>query len=133
MASLTSHASRLAPTADEHPLASENWKRVCARLRAELGDAKFDSWFARIELDSVENGAAALSVPTKFLKSWIQLHYLDRIRAIFAAEMTDIREIEIRVRSSSRAPSRPGRASENDAQLSAPTQRNEPATGHLSV
>ncbi len=133
MASLTSHASRMTPTADEQPLSGENWKRVCARLRAELGDAKFDSWFARIELDSVENGAAILSVPTKFLKSWIQLHYLDRIRAIFAAEMTDIREIEIRVRSSSRTPSRPGRANENDTQLSSSTQRSELATGHLPV
>ena len=97
-----SNASRKIPAAEAEPSMDDRWKRVCRRLRAELGDAKFDSWFARIELDRIDANAAHLSVPTKFLKSWIQLHYLDRIRAILATEMPEIVEIDIRVRSSSR-------------------------------
>lgn len=106
----------------------ERWKRVCRRLRAELGDAKFDSWFGRIELDRVDGGAAFLSVPTKFLKSWIQLHYFDRIRAIFAVELPEITEIEVSVRSSLRTPGRmaPGTASVAPARSAATPEPSRP-------
>ncbi len=97
----------LATTTEDFDLpTAERWKRVCRRLRGELGDAKFDSWFGRIELDRVEGDAAYLSVPTKFLKSWIQLHYIDRIRAIFAVEMPEVSEIDVSVRSSLRVVAR---------------------------
>ncbi len=78
------------------------WTQVCRRLRGELGDAKFDSWFARIELDRIESRTAHLSVPTKFLKSWIQTHYVDRIRAALAAEIAGVETIAIHVRSAVR-------------------------------
>ncbi|MFO1117579.1 MAG: chromosomal replication initiator protein DnaA [Beijerinckiaceae bacterium] len=94
------------PIRNEDSSMQQGWKKVCRRLRAELGDAKFDSWFGRIELDRVEGNAAFLSVPTKFLKSWIQLHYLDRIHAIFSVELPEITEIDISVRSSVRGPAR---------------------------
>ena len=92
------------------------WSNACRRLRAELGDAKFDSWFARIELDRLEDRTAYLSVPTKFLKSWIQLHYIDRIRAALLSERADVVEIAIRIRSSTRAPLRaPAATSKEEA------------------
>lgn len=50
---------------------AEAWNRSCRRLRAELGEDVFSSWFGRLELDSVRDGVAHLSVPTRFLKSWI--------------------------------------------------------------
>lgn len=49
----------------------ENWSRVKERLRAEVGEDVYSSWFARIELDAIEQGTVRLSVPTRFLKSWI--------------------------------------------------------------
>ena len=45
------------------------WRRCCERLRAELGEDIFNSWFGRLELESVAGGQARLSVPTRFLKS----------------------------------------------------------------
>ena len=53
---------------------AEAWRRCCRRLRAELGEDVFSSWFGRLELDGVRDGVAQLSVPTRFLKSWIQSH-----------------------------------------------------------
>ena len=49
--------------------ASDVWARVKRRLRAELGEDIFASWFGRLELDSVIEGCAYLTVPTRFLKS----------------------------------------------------------------
>jgi DnaA N-terminal domain len=42
------------------------------RLRAELGEKVFSSWFGCLELDALADQDVYLSVPTKFLKSWIQ-------------------------------------------------------------
>jgi chromosomal replication initiator protein len=90
---------------DETPAGSteEAWGRTGRRLRAELGEAVYSSWLARLELTRIENGVAHLSVPTKFLKSWIQSHYTDRIRSILASEFGNIDRLNVDVRSSSKA------------------------------
>ncbi len=82
------------------------WARVKRRLRAELGEDVFASWFARLELEGVSGGAARLTVPTRFLKSWIESHYLDRVLATFRAECEGVTRIEVGVRGHS-APQRP--------------------------
>ena len=58
---------------------AEAWARVKRRLRAELGEDVFTSWFARLEIEAVVEGCAHLTVPTRFLKSWIEAHYADRV------------------------------------------------------
>lgn len=80
------------------------WTRVCQRLRAEFGEDVYSSWFARLELDRVERGVACCSVPTKFLKSWIQSHYNDRIIPVISAEIPDVRGLAIEVRTVMRRP-----------------------------
>jgi chromosomal replication initiator protein len=77
------------------------WARVKRRLRAELGEDVFASWFARLELEAVSGGTARLTVPTRFLKSWIESHYLDRVLNTFKAEVEEIARIEVGVRGSS--------------------------------
>ncbi|MGH6818153.1 MAG: chromosomal replication initiator protein DnaA [Methylovirgula sp.] len=80
----------------------ESWAAICRRLRAELGEAVFSSWFARLELDGLSDQVAHLSVPTKFLKNWIQMHYADRILTAVVGEFRDVKQIIVGVRSSSR-------------------------------
>src|SRR5712691_13393980 len=64
----------------------ERWTRVRDRLRAEVGDDIYSSWFARMELEGSEGETVRLSVPTRFLKSWIQSHYAERVLACWQAE-----------------------------------------------
>lgn len=86
---------------------AECWRRTCRRLRAELGEDIFNSWFGRIELDAVRDGVAYLTVPTRFLKSWIQSHYTDKILGTLSAELAAVASLSISVRSSMRpAPAR---------------------------
>ena len=82
---------------------SATWARVSARLRRELGEAVYGSWFGRLELDGVAHGVALLSVPTRFLKSWIQSHYLDRILACLQGEELSVASVQIDVRSGVRS------------------------------
>ena len=77
----------------------ERWTRVRDRLRAEVGDDVYSSWFARMELDGSEGETVKLSVPTRFLKSWIQSHYAERVLACWQAEQPDFSRIELTVRS----------------------------------
>src|SRR5208337_1303418 len=84
----------------------EAWMRICRRLRLELGEDVFSSWFGCLELDALSDDDAYLSVPTKFLKWWIQSHYTDKILRALASEFPTIKRVSINVRSSTRpAPS----------------------------
>jgi chromosomal replication initiator protein len=80
----------------------EAWTRIRRRLRAELGEEVFSSWFGCLELDALSDQDVYLSVPTKFLKSWIQSHYVDRILPALASEFPAIKRVSINVRSSTR-------------------------------
>ena len=77
----------------------ERWSRVKGRLKAEVGEDIFSSWFARMDLEGVEKDTARLSVPTRFLKSWIQSHYSDRVLRCWQAEERCVQRIELTVRS----------------------------------
>ncbi len=94
--------------------------RICRRLRIELGDDVFSSWFGRLELDELSETSAYLSVPTKFLKSWIQSHYAEKIQKALIGEFPSVSSVTIAVRSSTRPMPgrRPGpmeRANKSDA------------------
>jgi chromosomal replication initiator protein len=79
---------------------AEAWRRCCERLRAEVGEDVFNSWFGRILLEAVAGGQARLSVPTRFLKSWIDTHYVGHIAAALNAEVGQVMQIVVCVRSS---------------------------------
>lgn len=77
---------------------SEHWNRVKKRLRAELGDDVFSSWFARVDLEEHAEGTVRLSVPTRFLKQWIQSHYNERLMGLWKGECENVHKIELTVR-----------------------------------
>ena len=77
----------------------ERWRRVKERLRSELGDDVFTSWFGRMELETADKGLLRLSVPTRFLRNWIQSHYSERVLAKWQEEEPDVTRLELSVRS----------------------------------
>jgi chromosomal replication initiator protein len=79
-------------------IGQEQWQRVKKRLRAELGEDVFTSWFTRVDLEESANGTIHLSVPTRFLKQWIQSHYCDRLMGLWRNECETIQRIELTVR-----------------------------------
>ncbi|MDM9627339.1 chromosomal replication initiator protein DnaA [Rhizobium sp. S152] len=83
------------------------FERVSARLRAQVGPDVYASWFARLKLHSVSKSVVRLTVPTTFLKSWINNRYLDLITGLFQAEDTEILKVEILVRTATRGAIKP--------------------------
>lgn len=76
--------------------------RVQTRLKAQVGPDVFSSWFGRLKLESISQSIVRLSVPTTFLRSWINNRYLDLLTRLFSEENTEISRVEIVVRSATR-------------------------------
>lgn len=74
------------------------WSRVQTKLRALVGEDVFTSWFARLAHERFDQGVVELSVPTRFLKNWIQGHYMDMLLQACGSEMEGIARIELIVR-----------------------------------
>ena len=74
------------------------WERVLRRLRAELGEDVYASWFRCLELVERNGATLVLSVPTKFLRNWIQQHYAERILAQIGREIADVERLQIVLR-----------------------------------
>ena len=113
----------------------ERWQQVKKRLRVELGEDIFTSWFARMELETIDKGAIRLSVPTRFLRNWIQSHYSERVLGHWQAEDSDHHPFGTErplgrdpsaARSSRSAPNRPRRRA-NCARYRATASRCAPA------
>lgn len=75
------------------------WARTVVRLRSTLGEDVFGSWFGGLQLDDFTAGRARLSVSTRFLKSWIEAHYNDKLFQSLDAELDGVRSLEIYARS----------------------------------
>jgi chromosomal replication initiator protein len=79
-------------------IAGIEWPRVQTKLRTIVGEDVFQSWFARLEIEGFENGIVKVSVPTRFLKTWIQGHYMDALLEACRSEAADVNEISLSVR-----------------------------------
>jgi chromosomal replication initiator protein len=115
---------------EEAQSATEVWSRVKRRLRAELGEDVFASWFGRLELEAIVDGCAKLTVPTRFLKSWIESHYADRVLATYRSEAPTVERISVSMRGS---PVRDALAKRPDPARPCATQGAQPGAGDLRL
>ncbi|MBC8036317.1 MAG: chromosomal replication initiator protein DnaA [Rhizobiales bacterium] len=102
----------------------QKWDRVAQRLRAELGEDLYSSWFARMELEECQQGRLAVSVPTRFLKSWIENHYLSRLQKTGESELGHLDAVQVRVRTRGGPPQRPLERQPEDRPETTDTSRN---------
>ena len=61
--------NRQGKTTDDLVIAKRQWERVRSRLRAELGEATFNSWFRHLEILKATATSITIQVPTKFIGS----------------------------------------------------------------
>ncbi len=77
---------------------SDRWDRVKTKLKAELGDDAYNNWFGRVILEDNSGNIVRLSVPTRFLKNWIQSRYERKLVGLWQSECQDVDGIELVVR-----------------------------------
>ncbi len=76
----------------------EIWTKCSQRLRSELGEEVYSSWFGSLKLEAVSAGRASFTISTRFLKSWVESHYQDRIVSALNSEVGGVAAIQIAVR-----------------------------------
>ena len=75
----------------------QHWQRVRARLRGELGDATFNSWFKLIRLGALKKSTLVLEAPTSFISSWIEDNYAGRLRLLWKEACPAIARVRLTV------------------------------------
>jgi len=61
------------------------WPTVRKRLSDEVGSDKFEAWFGKVTLASIENGIVTLQPPTRFIASYLSNHYEPQTLAAWRA------------------------------------------------
>ncbi len=74
---------------------TEQWTRVRARLRGDVGDAAFNSWLKPLTLGDFKAGRLRVAVPTRFMRDWIEQNYADRLTELWVEENESVTAVEI--------------------------------------
>lgn len=77
------------------------WSIVHTEMRKEFGEAVFRSWLKPLTLRAYYHGTMEVSVPTRFMRDWIQTHYAARISEMCIEQNADIKRVQIVVVQSS--------------------------------
>ncbi len=104
-----------------------HWPRIREKLRAELGEAVYTSWFGRLEPVGLHESQAEFSLPTKFLKTWVQSHYSGRILAHLRADIPSVDRINFTIRPAGGASPRPAFRMDQGKPRPAPQESQRPA------
>ncbi len=91
VASASSHGS------DQSSATAEtSWARVRSALRSEYGENAYRSWLKPLVFDGFDGRDVTLSVPTRFMRNWIESQYGDRLLELWRAEYPDIQRVTVR-------------------------------------
>ena len=80
------------------------WEVVSGLLRAEIGEAAYQSWLKPMTLRAINDGQVKISVPTRFMRDWIVAHYVDRLCQLWAKENPGIKSVDVYIQSDREAP-----------------------------
>ena len=69
------------------------WIRVLGRLKHEVGETAYRSWFRSMTVERVDGGEGVIGVPTRFLRNWVSAHYSDRLLELWQSENNAVRRI----------------------------------------
>ncbi len=73
------------------------WEKIQNCLYNLYGKATYNSWLSSLRFVSSSNEEVLLSVPTRFIKEWITVHYMEKILSLWQSEDKNIRSVDIRV------------------------------------
>ncbi len=74
---------------------TEQWTRVRARLRTDVGEAAFNSWLKPLTLGDFNGGRLRVAVPTRFMRDWIDQNYGARLNELWTDENDSVQTVEI--------------------------------------
>ena len=70
------------------------WEKVYGDMREKFGEGVYRSWLKPMQLQAYYEGTLEISVPTRFMRDWIQGHYADQILDMVKAGTSDVRRLQ---------------------------------------
>jgi hypothetical protein len=67
-------------------------------LRTRLGEDIFMSWFHTLEFESFDGKTVTVSVPVKFLRTWIKSHWSDELLDSCGVEFARAQQVDVVLR-----------------------------------
>ena len=86
----------------------EQWTRIRARLRADVGEAAFNSWLKPLTLGEMLGSRLRIAVPTRFMRDWIEQNYGGQLTEFWQEENSGVAQVEIIVEPTRTAVQAPG-------------------------
>jgi len=77
----------------------QQWETVSNHMRAEIGEASYQSWLRPMTVRGMVDGVVTISVPTRFMRDWATAHYQDRLTELWRAENDALAGVEVVVHS----------------------------------
>ena len=96
-------------------------------MRAEIGEAAYQSWLKPMTVREIREGRVRISVPTRFMRDWVVAHYAERLHSLWSVEDPEVRAVDILLQSD-----RP-RAAEPESRKAPPAGQAAPAATAGSV
>lgn len=69
-----------------------------AALRLRVGPDTFDSWFHAMQFERFDGQTITVSVPVKFLRTWVEHHYRHDLLEACRVEFANARRVQIVLR-----------------------------------
>ncbi len=78
---------------------SDQWSAVSNLLRAEIGEAAYQSWLKPMTVRGFSDGEVRISVPTRFMRDWIVAHYADQLGRLWGKQNPDVKSVDVFIQS----------------------------------
>ena len=114
----------MASLGDNH--LAEAWARVRARLLAEVGEVEYRTWLKQVTLSGLNGDELVVTLPTRFLRDWVNKEYGELITAFWQAENGAVRRVEFRTAPAAARGNAPSLAEPAAAPLTAPPAAAKP-------
>lgn len=88
------------------------WRNVLAEIEQSISSSNYSTWFAGIELISMDDGKIVIGVPNIFKLSQIQSRYSEVIKSAFEHNGVTVNELSYDMISSKKSAKEPARRSE---------------------
>ncbi|MEX0971464.1 MAG: chromosomal replication initiator protein DnaA [Paracoccaceae bacterium] len=74
-------------------MSNEIWGKVRMSLQSQLGAQAYGNWIEPLTFERFEAGIAHIAAPTRFIATWVQRHYGEKIHGLWAEQGVEINRV----------------------------------------
>ena len=97
------------------------WSRMRAIIRSEVGETAYDQWIKILTLDGYADGCVSILAPSPLISTWVRRHYRARLQQLWRDFNPAVRDVLIVSASDLDLPSASSLRSDDDLYLSPPS------------